>query len=138
MFISAYAKVGGLVWVPRMLEKIRRHAAGGLPADYVPYLGKGFDKRCALFLGVDYGALTARVLEGGTDEEILAWCFVTGRQPSENEILVWNEYMIKRGWRDTDRAPNDLQEYKDKYGMGHRTDILTYFDFYEVDEGRRP
>jgi hypothetical protein len=138
MFISPYEKVGGLVWIPRMLGKVRLHASGQLPADYHPYMGLGFDRRCVRFLGVGYEALVERVAAGGTDEEILEWCFATGRRPSEVEIHVWNEYMIKRGWRDTDAPSSDLQEYKEQYGLGHRSDILTYFDFYEVDEGRMP
>ena len=138
MFISPYEKVGGLVWVPRMLRKIRLRASGQLPADYLPYMGLGFDRRCVRFLGVAYEAVVERVAAGGTDEEILEWCFATGKRPSEVEIHVWNEYMIKRGWRDTDSPSIDLQEYKEKYGLGHRSDILTYFDFYEVDEGRKP
>ncbi|HEY0967122.1 MAG TPA: DUF5069 domain-containing protein [Opitutaceae bacterium] len=138
LFVSPYTKLGGLVWVPRMLRKIRLHEQGRLPADYLPYLGLGFDRRCVRFLHVEYDALVARVRTGGTDEEILAWCFATGRQPSDVEILVWNEYMIKRGWRDTDAPVDALQQYKEAYGLGHRADILTYFDFYEVDEGRKP
>ena len=46
--------------------------------------------------------------------------------------------MGKRGGRDTDPPPDRIEAYKEKYGLGHRSDILTYFDFYEVDEGRRP
>ena len=97
MFISPYEKVGGVVWVPRMLRKIRLHPDGQLPADYLPYLGQGFDRRCVRFLGVLYEALVERVAAGGTDEEILEWCFATGKRPSAFEIHVWNEYMIKRG-----------------------------------------
>lgn len=139
MFVSPYEKVGGLVWFARMLRKIRLHARGELPADYLPYLGQGFDRRCLNFLRIDYAPLVARVAAGGTDEEILAWCFATSaHRPTEFEILVWNEYMIKRGWRDTDATPGQLQAYKEKYGLGHRADILTFFDFYEVDEGRKP
>lgn len=121
-----------------MLRKIRLRASGQLPDDYLPYMGLGFDRRCVRFLGVTYEALVERVATGGTDEEILEWCFATGKRPSEVEIHVWNEYMIKRGWRDTDSPSIDLQEYKEKYGLGHRSDIRTYFDFYEVDEERKP
>jgi gluconokinase len=109
MFVSPYQKLGGLVWIPRMLGKIRLQIQGQLPADYLPYTGLGFDRRCVRFLGVDYGALVGRVAAGGTDGEILEWCFATGRRPTESEIHVWNEYMIKRGWRDTDASPHKLQ-----------------------------
>ena len=71
MFISPYKTVGGLVWVPRMLRKIRLRASGQLPTDYIPYMGQGFDHRCVRFLGAAYEALVERVAAGGTDEEIL-------------------------------------------------------------------
>lgn len=47
-------KVGGIVYLGRMLDKIRLHAEGKLPVDYQANLGKGFDARCAAFLRVDY------------------------------------------------------------------------------------
>ena len=121
-----------------MLRKIRLRAEGKLPIEYHPYMGRGFDRRCLQFLRIDYNTLVERVLAGGSDEEILEWTFAHGYRPSETEILVWNEYMIKRGWRDTNALASDLQNYKAEYGLGHRDDILTFFDFYEVDEGRRP
>src|SRR5438309_489448 len=40
---SPSAKVDGLVYFGRMLDKIRLHAKGELPAEYQPNLGKGFD-----------------------------------------------------------------------------------------------
>lgn len=139
LFVSPYVKTGGLVWFARMLRKIRLRHEGRLPAEYAEYMGRGFDGRCVRFLRVPYDELCARTLAGGTDGEILEWCFAHGgHRPDENEVLVWNEYMIKRGWRDTDAPPGALEAYKQQYGLGHRTDILTYFDFYEVDEGRRP
>lgn len=134
---SAYDKVGGLVYFARMLDKIRLHAGGDLPAAYHKNLGIGFDGRCVRFLRVEYGALCAPVLTGGADEEILAWCFGQGRRPSDEEILIWNACMIKRGWRDeADGATQALEAYKAASGLAHRIDLLTFFDYYEVDEGR--
>lgn len=136
MMKSAYERVGGIFWIPRMLEKIRLQDRNELAEDYIPYLGNGFDGRCTRFLRIDYQELTARTLEGGSDEEILEWMFSTGRRPSEDEVLMWNDFISKRGWRDSDGNPDEFQSYKDQYGLGQRDDILTYFDFYEVDEGR--
>jgi len=83
-----------------MLDKIRAHAKGELSADYQANLGRGFDASCVTFLRVDYNQLVERVKQGGTDEEILRWCFSADRQPSEDQIYVWNEFMRKRGWND--------------------------------------
>jgi len=135
---SAYDQVGGIVYFARMMDKIRLFAAGELPADYYPNLGKGFDGRCTRFLKVDYAALRQRVLQGGTDEEILEWCFANGRRPGEEDILAWNSFMRKRGWRDEERITRELEDYKAKSGLAERTDILTFFDYYEVDEHRKP
>lgn len=135
---SAHDKTGGIVYFARMLDKIRLHGAGSLHPDYHKNLGKGFDGRCIRFLGVEYEALRARVLQGGTDEEVLAWCFTQGRRPNEEEILIWNSFMRKRGWKDEDDgSTQELEKYKAGSGLAHREDITTLFDYYEVDEGRR-
>jgi len=135
---SAYDKTGGIVYFARMLDKIRQHAAGRLPPDYHQNLGRGFDGRCCRFLGVDYPALRARVLQGGTDQEILEWCFARGRRPNDEEILVWNSFMRKRGWHDEeDDTTEELEHYKAQSGLSHRQDLMTFFDYYEVDEGRK-
>ena len=127
---SSYEKVGGIVFFGRMLDKIRLHAQGKLPADY--NLGSGFDGRCVRFLRVDYDALVKRTLEGGTDEEILEWCYQNGRRPNEEEIFIWNTFLTKRGWRD--EVSEELSLDKEKRGFGHRDDIQTFFDFHKADE----
>ena len=90
------------------------------------------------FLGINYDDLVARVVAGAANDEVLAWILEAGSRPNPEQIVVWNEFMMKRGWRDTDQPPEKMRDYKQKYGVGHRDDILTYFDFYDVDEGRKP
>lgn len=134
---SAYDKVGGIVYFARMLSKIRSKAAGELPSEYHKNLGIGFDGRCTRFLRVEYTDLCDRVLQGGTDDEILDWCFEHGRRPTDEEILVWNLFMTKRGWRDQeDGSTQELETYKASSGLSHRKDLMTFFDYYEVDERR--
>jgi hypothetical protein len=58
---SPAEKVGGLVYFGRMLDKIRAHARGGLPADYVEKLGYGFAGRCVCFIGLINVDFCARV-----------------------------------------------------------------------------
>ena len=136
---SAYDKVGGLVYFARMLNRIRLHAAGELPPEYHNNLSKGFDGRCCRFLKVDYAALRARVLQGGTDEDILDWCFAQGHRPNEEEIMIWNSFLRKRGWRDEeDGSTEELERYKAQSGLSNRDDFVTFFDYYDVDEGRKP
>lgn len=134
--ITANAKLGGLCFLPRTLDKIRLHARGELHPDHHEFLGKGFDGRLCHFLGVSYDALRSRVLAGGTDEEILAWCQQHGRTLTDIDFVIWNGFATKRGWRD-DATPT-LEKQKAESGLAHRTDLLTFFDYYEVDEGRAP
>lgn len=129
-------KTGGLFYFGRMLDKIRLHAQGELPSDYLANLGKGFDEKCVKFLRVDYDALVERVKQGGTDEEILEWCFTAGRRPPEADIYIWNEFMRKRGWND--EVSEILQRRKADAGMTGRADIQTSFQFIDADEGRLP
>jgi Domain of unknown function (DUF5069) len=117
-----------------MLDKIRAHAKGELPEDYQANLGRGFDASCITFLQVDYNQLVERVKKDGTDEEILRWCFSAGRQPSEDQIHVWNEFMRKRGWND--EISGTLKRRKKEAGMADRSEIETMFAFIDADEGR--
>jgi uncharacterized protein DUF5069 len=133
---SPAAKVGGLVYFGRMLDKIKAYAKGELPEDYQPNLGKGFDEFCVKFLGVNYEQLVERVKQGETDEEILNWCFHSGRRPSEEETYIWNEFMRKRGWND--EVSETLKRRKKEAGMAGRSEIETMFSFIDADEGRSP
>jgi gluconokinase len=76
------------------------------------------------------------VKEGGTDDEVLQWCFKVGRQPSDDEIYVWNEFMRKRGWND--ELSETLKRRKKEAGMAGRSEIETMFSFIDADEGRFP
>ncbi|MEP6699087.1 MAG: DUF5069 domain-containing protein [Verrucomicrobiota bacterium] len=127
-------KVGGLVYFGRMLDKIRLHAKGELPDEYVANLGKGFDRFCVGLLRIDYEDLVARVKSGGTDEEIFTWCFETGRRPTDDEVHIWNEFMRKCGWKD--KLSEMLTRRKEEADMTARADIETMFQFIDADEGR--
>ncbi|EEF59007.1 DUF5069 domain-containing protein [Pedosphaera parvula] len=132
---SAYEKVNGLVYFARMLDKIRLHARGELRADFHANLGKGGDGRCTDFLRVAYADLRERVLQGGSDEEILEWCFQQGRRLNDGDVTIWNQFATKLGWNDPATAV--LQRFKMESGLSQREDIFTLFEYFEVDEGRK-
>lgn len=129
--------VGGIMVFGRILDKIRLQAQGGLPPGY--HLGviegkRTFDDRICRFLGVNFDALSDRVLAGGSDEEILEWCFEAGRRPDAEQIEIFNGFMSKRGWRDA--ATPGLKEQKAAADLAGREDILTFFDLMDAEEGR--
>ena len=137
--VSDYNETSGLVYFARMLDKIRLKTRGDLPPDY--FVGANddptmFDARCTRFLGISYDELTQRTLQGGSDEEILDWCFEHGRRPSQEEIEIWNAFLLKRGWRDGGSA--DLQAAKERNGWGNRDDIQTWVDLHDAEENRAP
>lgn len=127
---------GGMRYFPRMLDKIRLQSAGHLREDFHQNLGKGADQMCCRYLRVDYSKLKERVLTGGSDEEILEWCYTQGRTLDETDLMVWNGFAAKLGWKDF--ASNRLQQLKTECGLAHRDDIQTMSDFMDVDEGRKP
>ncbi len=131
---SPFVRIGGLVYFARMLDKIRAHAKNELHRDYEANLGKGFDENCVRFLRIDYNQVVDRVKLGGSDEEILQWCFANGRRPNDDEIYVWNEFMRKRGWND--EASEILKRRKKEGGMAGRSEIETMFSYIDADEGR--
>ena len=134
-----YKETKGLVYFARMLDKIRLKAKGELPPGYFVGLDPDptvFDARCTRFLGVNYDELVDRTLKGGSDEQILEWCFENGRRPNEEEIEIFNSFLLKRGWRDA--SSGDLAEAVKREGLGDRDDIQTWVDFHDADEGRKP
>jgi len=127
----------GMMYFPRMLDKIRLHARDELHEDYHRNLGaaRAVDGACCNFLRVHYRDLRVRVLQGGTDEEILEWCFETGRRLNAGDLVVWNGFTSKLGWRDF--ATRMLEDAKKKHGIVDRTDIVTIPDLIDLDEGRK-
>jgi len=132
--VSPYETCHGLVYFPRMIDKIRLHASGELGADYVPNLGKGFDVRCCSLLGVDYDELAKAVSSSKTDEQAWEWILQNGKAPTEEQIEVWNGFMTRRGWNDD--LVEILEKRKKEGGFEGRTDIRTMFDYIDADEGR--
>jgi gluconokinase len=140
-----------------MLDKIRLHAAGKLPADYVSNIGDAkpnmFDTFCCAFLGIKHAALTAQVLAtspeatspgatspGATpadDENLLAWAHAHGTPRTDEECDIWNAFMCKRGWRDAAQARLQTRIAEAGPALAGKP-IETFFDYLDADEGRDP
>ncbi len=127
---------GGIVMLARVIDKIRLNAAGKLPDGYTVGLMEGnrtFDDRLCNFLQIDFDALAKRTLQGGSDDEILEWCFAHGKRPTDEQIEVWNAFLIKRGWRDNG-SPGVVKNKADA-GFENRGDLQTYMDIIDAEEG---
>ena len=135
-FRSPREKVGGLCHFGRLLDKIRLSIRGELPDEYKPNLGLSFglDGHCCGFLGVEFSALVERVRQGGTDDEILEWCFTQGLRPNPIQKRIWNGFASKFGWRD--KAAAFVAAVKKEDGLENREDLVTSFDAIDFREGR--
>ncbi|MGB6220490.1 DUF5069 domain-containing protein [Haloferula sp.] len=131
---SPRTEIDGLIYFPRLCDKIRLQRDGQLSEDYHANLGGGMDLWTCQFLGVGYEPLADLVKGGASDAEALAWCRETGLDRPDYEIAWWNAYMKTRGFRDdlSERLATRIEEsgFKDREG------ILTFFDYIDADEGR--
>src|SRR5256886_4961326 len=134
---SPSGTVNGLRYFARMLDKIRLRARGELHSDYHANLGhrKAADGAMCNFLRIDYEQLRQRVMEGGSDEEILEWCYQNGRRLNEGDILVWNNFSSKFGWNNF--ATPTLERRKKELGISGPADIQTWGDLLDYAEARR-
>jgi hypothetical protein len=106
----------GMMYFPRMLDKIRLHAKGELHEDYRQNFGapQTADSACCNFLRVHHRDLINRVKQG--------------------DIFVWNGFISKLGWRDS--VTPRLEQRKQEMGIPGREDIECIPDLIDFDEGR--
>ncbi len=129
---SPLLEIDGLLYFPRMCDKIRLHAAGTLHEDYLANIGLGMDLWCCQFLGIDYSDLVAQVTAGASDEEALAWAKESGTERPAYELDWWTTYMKTRGFRDD--LSEKLSQRKAEAGFTDRDDIQSFMDYIIADE----
>jgi hypothetical protein len=129
--------LGGYVILPRLIDKVRVHARGELPPDYLPQLlgGEGtLDRRFLTFTGLDREALRAAILAATDDEAVLAWVERHAAPHSDAEKRAWAD-AIDAYRPDPERAKRRAQRYP---AVAARCDVgmLSVFDLIDLDEGR--
>jgi gluconokinase len=119
-----------------MIDKIRLHLSGNLPDEYEENFGidNSLDGLMAHFLKLEHSQILRRTAEGGSDEEILEWCFAQGFRPNQVQIRVWNAFAEKLGWRDP--AAHIVAQVNQKNGPG--AELHTIFECIDAGEGRLP
>lgn len=131
--------LGGMAHLVRFIDKIRmRHA--GLIQDY-NYITTGFDKYLLDFLLIKGEDFEKRVLQGGTDEEILAWVMAQTRPLSEQDRRDWNARILNGGPKDDgarQRFRVRLADVAAKRGVPIETlpPAAVWVDLIELDEER--
>ncbi len=131
---SAYDELDGIIYLPRMLDKMRLMHAGTLHPDLHANLGLAMDLWTCQFLGVDYHELKTQVLAGASDEDALVWARKHGVTRADFELTWFTSHIKKFGFKD--QMSGRLQERLRESGFEDRSDIQTFMDYIEVDEGR--
>lgn len=130
---SAKDKLVGLVSLKRVIDKAKAYNEGRLGEyDYdCPH-----DKPLFAFLGTNGDDFARKVRELGTDEAIASWVeseFLSKKTPSE--IANFNAERMR--WHPDPGSPS-AQYFDDlrKKIAPDRSEIVTWFDLLDLDEGR--
>lgn len=124
----------GLLHLPRFVAKIRKHLAGELPKSYQRNFCKGFDRFLCLHLGVDPEQVIAAVRESVDERSLDARLLALF--PADLRVHVWNRELVQKGMSEMGREA--LDDAKRKMGAAHRTDVISFADMIDLDEGRLP
>ncbi len=131
--------LGGMAHLARLIDKVRLRNAGQIQ-DY-NYITAGFDKHLLDLLQIKGEDFERRVLQGGTDEELLAWVRAHGCSLTAEELRQWNDRILLGGPKDEparQRFQARLGEVAAKRGVAVDTlpPVATWADVIELDEGR--
>ncbi len=131
--------LGGVAHVVRFIDKICLRHAGRIQ-DY-NYITVEFDKYLLDFLQIKGEEFEQRVLQGGTDEDLLAWVLANSQSLSPENIRQWNARILNAGPKD--EAAHQcfqarLAEVAAKRGVPIEAlpRLATWVDMIELDEGR--
>lgn len=127
-------EIDGVIYFPRLCDKVRLYAADKLDPQYHANLGSGMDLWTCQFLGVEYPALADQILAGKSDTEALEWAQENGISRNTAEFAWWTSFMRTRGFRDD--LAEKLAQRKEESGFAHRDNIQTFMDYIDADEGR--
>lgn len=104
MLRSPREKLGWYIILPRLIDKVRLHQRGLLPADYVPNLLKmpnletgsfPFDGRFLFFTGLDPEALRTAILSTPDDQTVLQWVNQNAKVHTDLEKEQWSDSTVK-------------------------------------------
>ena len=129
---SPRLRLGGYVFFPRLLDKVRALNAG-TNGKYL-YGLRRMDRHFFNFTGIDPDALQAAARLDGGDDEMLAWVGANAKTPRQPwEITAWSAWLEARG---PDSDAETLADFAAAVGEHSKTreDIKTWFDLLDLDD----
>lgn len=126
----------GWMHLPRYIDKIRLHLAGKLAPEYQPNLGKGFDERWLKAAGLSHEQFVEVIRSTVTDGEVAVWVAKNVKR-SDEEKAAHRAGMFNYPAADDAKMQERLATRKKEAGLENRTEITTFVDFIDADEGRK-
>lgn len=131
--------LGGYIILPRLIDKVRLHARGELPPEYIGNLlkpGRTLDSWFLTFTGLDAKQLRAAIVAATFDEVVLFWVEQYAIPHTDDEKKEWAERIAARR-PDAEGVEIRKRNYPD---LASRVDLasLNALDMIDMDEGRIP
>ena len=129
---SPRVRLGGYVFLPRILDKGRASVAGKI-GEY-RFGAKSMDRHFFNFVGLEPDALKNEIAKGGGDLELLTWIQANAKHQRQPwEIAAWSEYHLRRTPDSDHETLTDFAEEVKKFNP-LREDINTWFDLLDLDD----
>lgn len=125
----------GWMHLPRYIDKIRLHLAGKLHADCQPNFGKGFDGAWLKAAGLNHESFIEVVRVSLCDGQIADWV-ASNIQASSDAKRSHVTSMLDYPKEEDQAMTSRLIQRKEQAGLSHRSEITTFIDFIDADEGR--
>lgn len=129
---SPRVRLGGLVILPRMIDKARATKAGkNGEYNYACPL----DANVLDFLGVEASALKTQIDNGLGDGEILVWLMANAKKPrTAQEIAAFSAFHEQRA-PSSPASRAKMSDYQSSTAAGaKRDDITAWFDMLDLDD----
>ena len=128
-------RLGGCVWLPRMLAKIRGLAQGTLPAEYAARFcdRDSVDEHFLQFFRIDREEMMEAASHLGTVDTISQWFFA---RPGVDEMRVaaWNEFAENLGRPGFPMAARLAEVLPKTYAHLDPAGVHSIFELLEADE----
>jgi Domain of unknown function (DUF5069) len=129
---SPRVRLGGYVFLPRILDKGRATVAGKA-GDY-RYGLNTMDRHFFKFVGLEPDELKVEISKGGGDLELLTWIQANAKNQRQPwEIAAWGDYHLRRTPDSDHETLTDFAHEVKKFNP-LREDINTWFDLLDLDD----
>jgi hypothetical protein len=121
-----WAQLGGVIFLPRSIDKARAHQSGGDPG---PYVMRGFTTMMLEHLGITMDVFCGAVASAENEDDVVTFMLAN---TTPEKIAAWNAFVSKRQPRNGDRV-SALEVYP---WLGERPDLILGLDVLEEDDKR--